>query len=166
MVDARLPELLAPETFDAFFGVFAPELFSLHRDLLSPEIAARLSAETLEILRRGADTSGSRRRAAEQACADLRARVDQRFGDCDVLVLPAATSSAPRGLGSTGSPAVSTLSSLTGVPVAAIPAGLGASGRPVGMQVWGRVGADELLLSALPHLPSRIVAPRLSSAVR
>ena len=158
VVPVQLPELLAPATFDAFFGVFAPELFSLHRTLLSPELAERLSAETLEVLRRGADTSSATRRAAEQACADLRARVDARFGDCDVLVLPAATTSAPPGLRSTGSPAMSTLSSLTGVPVAAIPAGLGASGRPVGMQVWGRRGADDLVLSALPSLPARTVA--------
>lgn len=163
VVRVQLPELLAPEMFEAFYGVFAPEFFALHRGLLSPEIAPRLGKETLEILRRGADTSNSRRRAAERTCDDLRGRLDQRFGDCDVLVLPGATSSAPRGLGSTGSPAVSTLSSLTGVPVAAIPAGLGASGRPVGVQVWGRLGADEMLLSALPHLPSRRVAPRLAS---
>ncbi|MFP5370188.1 MAG: amidase family protein, partial [Actinomycetes bacterium] len=163
VVLVQLPELLAPETFDAFFGVFAPEFFELHRGLLSPEVAARLSTQTLELLRRGADTSGDRRRAAEQACADLRTRLDQRFGDCDVLVLPAATSAAPRGLASTGSPAMSTLSSLTGVPVAAVPAGLGASGRPVGMQVWGRLGADELLLAALPSLPFRMVAPKLTS---
>ena len=162
VVPVQLPELLDPETFEAFFGVFAPEMYDLHRDLLSPEIAARLSTQTLDLLRRGADTSGDRRRAAEQTCAGLRTRLDQRFGDCDVLVLPAATSAAPRGLASTGSPAMSTLSSLTGVPVAAIPAGLGASGRPVGVQVWGRLGADELLLAALPSLPFRAVAPRLA----
>jgi Asp-tRNA(Asn)/Glu-tRNA(Gln) amidotransferase A subunit family amidase len=166
VVRVELPELLAPETFQAFFDVFTPELFSLHRDLLSPQVAARLGAETQEVLRRGADTSSSRRRAAEQACTDLRARVDERFGECDVLVLPAATSSAPRGLTSTGSPAVSTLSSLTGVPVAAVPAGLGVSGRPVGVQLWGRLGADELLLAALPHLPSRTVSPSLAQAGR
>jgi Asp-tRNA(Asn)/Glu-tRNA(Gln) amidotransferase A subunit family amidase len=166
VVHAQLPELLAPETFEAFYGVFAPEMHALHRDLLSPEMAARLSAETLEILRRGADTSGAQRRAAEQACADLRVRVDQRFGDCDVLVLPAATSSAPRGLASTGSPAASTLSSLTGVPVAAVPAGAGVSGRPVGVQVWGRPGSDEILLSALSRLPSRTVTPSLVPAGR
>ena len=162
VVRVQLPELLAPEMFEAFYGVFAPELFDLHRELLSPGIAPRLGPETVEILRRGADTSGSRRRAAERACADLRTRVDQRFGDCDVLVLPGATSSAPRGLASTGSPAVSTLSSLTGVPVAALPAGLGASGLPVGVQVWGRLGADDMLLSALRHLPSRLAAPRVA----
>jgi Asp-tRNA(Asn)/Glu-tRNA(Gln) amidotransferase A subunit family amidase len=166
VVRVELPELLAPETFQAFFDVFAPELFSLHRDLLSAQVAARLGPETKEVLRRGADTSGSRRRAAEQACTGLRARVDERFGECDVLVLPAATSSAPRGLTSTGSPAMSTLSSLTGVPVAAIPAGLGVSGRPVGVQVWGRLGADEFLLAALPHLPSRTVSPSLGQAGR
>lgn len=159
VVRVDLPELLAPEMFEAFFGVFAPELHALHRELLAQGIAERLSTETLEILRRGAETSGRRRRAAEQACADLRVSVDRRFGNCDVLVLPAATSTAPRGLASTGSPAMSTLSSLTGVPVAAVPAGLGASGRPVGVQLWGRPGADEMLLSALPHLPFRTVAP-------
>ena len=164
VVPVELPELLAPETFEAFFGVFAPECLSLHRELLSPEVAARLGPETLELLRRGAETDASRQREAEQVCADLRARVDQRFGDCDVLVLPAATSAAPRGLASTGSPAMSTLSSLSGVPVAAVPAGPGASGRPVGVQVWGRIGADELLLAALPSLPFRTVAQRLPSA--
>ena len=166
VVRVQLPELLAPETFEAFYGVFAPELHALHRDLLSPGTAARLGAETLEILRRGADTSAGHRRAAEQACAELRTRVDRRFGDCDVLVLPAATSAAPQGLASTGSPAVSTLSSLTGVPVAVLPAGAGVSGRPVGVQLWGRLGADEMLLAALARLPSRTVTPRLAPAAR
>lgn len=156
----RLPEVLAPETFDAYYGVLAPELYQLHRSLLAPDLIDKLGPKTVEILQRGRDTTATQQREAEKAVAELRTRVDGYFDRFDALILPAATSPAPRTLTHTGSPALSTLSSMAGVPITVVPAGLGRSGLPVGIQIWGRLGADETVLALLVALPSAYVAPQ------
>lgn len=156
----RLPEVLAPATFDAYYGVLAPELYQLHRSLLAPELIDKLGPKTVEILQRGRDTAATQQREAEKAVAEIRTRVDGHFDRFDALILPATTSSAPRTLTHTGSPALSTLSSMAGVPITVVPAGLGRSGLPVGIQIWGRLGADETVLALLTVLPSAYVAPQ------
>ncbi|BBX41558.1 amidase [Mycobacterium simiae] len=156
----RLPEVLAPKTFDAYYGVLAPEIYQLHRNLLSPDLIDKLGPNTVEILQRGRDTTATQQREAEKVVAEIRTRVDGYFDQFDALILPAATSCAPRTLTYTGSPALSTLSSMAGIPITVIPAGLGRSGLPVGIQVWGRWGADQTVLSLLAALPSEYVAPQ------
>lgn len=156
----RLPELLAPRMFDAFYDVLAPEIYRLHGKLLAPNVIDNLGPKTIEILQRGRDTAGAQQREADRTASDIRARVDGYFDQYDALILPAATSSAPRSLTTTGSPALSTLSSLAGVPVTVVPAGLGRSGLPVGIQIWGRLGADETVLAILAALPSDYIEPK------
>jgi len=156
----RLPELLASRTFDAYYDVLAPEIYRLHHNLLAPDVIDNIGPKTIEILQRGRDTSDAQRREADKAGSDIRARVDSYFDQYDALILPAATSSAPKSLTTTGSPALSTLSSLAGVPVAVIPAGLGRSGLPVGIQIWGRLGDDETVLAILAALPSDYIQPQ------
>lgn len=156
----RLPELLAPRMFDAFYDVLAPEIHRLHGKLLAPNVIDNLGSKTIEILQRGRDTAGAQQREADRTTSDIRARVDGYFDQYDALILPAATSSAPRSLTTTGSPALSTLSSLAGVPVTVVPAGLGRSGLPVGIQIWGRLGADETVLAILAALPSDYIEPQ------
>ncbi|MEE6178325.1 amidase [Mycobacterium sp. 050134] len=155
----RIPELLASKTFDAYYGVLAPEIYQLHRRLLAPHLVDKLGPETVEILQRGRDTTATQQREAEKAVAEFRARVDSLFDRVDALILPAATSSAPKTLTNTGSPALSTLSSMAGVPIGVVPTGLGRSGLPVGMQIWSRLGADETALALLAALPSEYVPP-------
>jgi Asp-tRNA(Asn)/Glu-tRNA(Gln) amidotransferase A subunit family amidase len=156
----RLPDLLASRTFDAYYDVLAPEIYRLHHNLLAPDVIDNIGPKTIEILQRGRDTSDAQQREADKAGSDIRARVDSYFDHYDALILPAATSSAPKSLTTTGSPALSTLSSLAGVPVAVIPAGLGRSGLPVGIQIWGRLGADETVLAILAALPSDYIKPQ------
>lgn len=156
----RIPELLASRTFDAYYDVLAPEIYRLHEKLLAPNIIDNIGPKTIEILQRGRATSGAQQREADRTRSDIRARVDSYFDHYDALILPAATSSAPRSLTTTGSPALSTLSSLAGVPVTVIPAGLGRSGLPVGIQIWARRGADETVLALLAALPSEYIQPQ------
>jgi Asp-tRNA(Asn)/Glu-tRNA(Gln) amidotransferase A subunit family amidase len=156
----RIPELLASRTFDAYYDVLAPEIYRLHEKLLAPNIIDNIGPKTIEILQRGRATSGAQQREADRTRSDIRARVDSYFDHYDALILPAATSSAPRSLTTTGSPALSTLSSIAGVPVTVIPAGLGRSGLPVGIQIWGRRGADETVLALLAALPSEYIQPQ------
>ena len=52
------------------------------------------------------------------------------------------------------------LQSVTGVPSVAVPAGLDGDGLPVGVQLWGRAGADRTVLAAAGLL-REVLRPRL-----
>lgn len=76
----------------------------------------------------------------------------------DAWVSPAAPGPAPLGLGSTGSPVMNTPWTHAGLPVVTIPAG-SIQGLPLGLQLAGRHGDDETLLSLAAHLEGRLVEP-------
>ena len=65
----------------------------------------------------------------------------------DAWVSPAATGPAPEGLGSTGDPSMNLPWTHAGLPVVTVPAGRTRDGRPLGLQIAGRFGADEALLA-------------------
>lgn len=81
--------------------------------------------------------------ARDAALADL----DRLFGDHDVLMTQAAAGEAPAGLGATGAPAYNIRWTLLGAPAISIPAGLGPSGMPIGLQLVARPGEDARLLA-------------------
>src|SRR6185437_13269594 len=53
--------------------------------------------------------------------ARCRAALSDAFGDCDVLIAPAATGEAPEGLGSTGNVAMNVVWTLLHVPCVSVP---------------------------------------------
>ena len=69
----------------------------------------------------------------------------------DLWASPAAPGIAPLGLNSTGDPVMNLPWTHAGVPAIAIPAGT-LEGMPLGLQLAGRFGADEALLSAVEAL--------------
>jgi Asp-tRNA(Asn)/Glu-tRNA(Gln) amidotransferase A subunit family amidase len=66
--------------------------------------------------------------------------------DYDVILTPATTGTAPRGLQATGSPIFCTLWTLTGMPAITVPLLRGANGLPLGMQLVAANGDDARLL--------------------
>jgi len=64
----------------------------------------------------------------------------------DVWISPAATSLAPKGIGSTGSPLMNLPWTYLGVPAVSVPAGFNQSGLPFGLQVAGNFYDDEHLV--------------------
>lgn len=80
--------------------------------------------------------------AARQLAARCRAMLETAFGDCDVLLAPAATGEAPTGLASTGDVSMNAVWTLLHVPCVCVPAGTGPNGMPLGLQVIGQVGDD------------------------
>ena len=88
--------------------------------------------------------------AAEQGRAgriQLRQRLHERMdrAQIDVWLCPAAVGPAPRGLSSTGDPAMNLPWTHAGMPVISLPFGE-LDGLPLGLQLVGRFGRDEALL--------------------
>jgi Asp-tRNA(Asn)/Glu-tRNA(Gln) amidotransferase A subunit family amidase len=88
--------------------------------------------------------------------ARCRAGLRDAFGDCDVLIAPAATGEAPKGLGSTGNAAMNVVWTLLHVPCVAVPMGNGPAGLPLGLQVIGRAGDDARTLACARWIESRL----------
>lgn len=82
--------------------------------------------------------------ARDAALPDL----DTLFGDFELLITQSAPGEAPLGLGSTGQAAYNIRWTLLGTPSLSIPAGLGPSGLPIGIQLVARPGEDARLLAA------------------
>ncbi len=69
------------------------------------------------------------------------------LGDLDILLTPSAQGEAPAGLGWTGDPAFNLAWTALHVPCVTVPAGMGPSGLPLGVQIVGRRGQDRAVLS-------------------
>jgi len=80
----------------------------------------------------------------------LRCSFDGIFDGFDCIVTPSAPGEAPIGHGDTGPAIFNKIWTLLHVPCVTVPAGLGPSGLPLGLQVVARRGRDDLaLLGAL-----------------
>jgi Asp-tRNA(Asn)/Glu-tRNA(Gln) amidotransferase A subunit family amidase len=95
-------------------------------------------------------------RSALAAAQRARCLLDEAFGDYDVLIAPAATGEAPRGLASTGNVAMNVVWTLLHVPCVGLPVGRGPQGLPLGLQVIGRIGDDARTLAAARWIESQL----------
>ena len=91
-----------------------------------------------------------------RACRDL---IPGLFGDADILLAPAVTGEAPKGLETTGEPLFQEFWTALHTPTITIPTHRGPNGLPVGIQLIARHYEDETLLTA-----ARIVLDRLGRA--
>jgi amidase len=93
---------------------------------------------------------------AQQHAAECRARFSQALGDYDVIIAPAATEEAPKGIASTGDVAMNVVWTLMHTPAVAVPAGKSSSGMPLGIQVIGRIGDDARTLACARWISERM----------
>lgn len=119
-----------------------------HWDLLHPTTHAFLKRQDGITYERWCAGLGAR----DAALADL----DRLFGDCDVLITQAAPGEAPTGLAVTGPAAYNIRWTLLGTPSLSLPAGLGPSGMPIGIQVVARPGEDAKLLACATAIEDRL----------
>ncbi len=100
------------------------------------------------------------RAAAEQGRAgriQLRQQLHERMdrAGIDLWLCPAAVGAAPRGLASTGDPAMNLPWTHAGMPAISLPYGEG-EGLPLGLQLVGRFGRDEALLGQAVQVESAL----------
>jgi Asp-tRNA(Asn)/Glu-tRNA(Gln) amidotransferase A subunit family amidase len=107
----------------------------------------KLSTVLREMIERGQRVVAVDYKAAREGRDTLRAELDKVFERFDALVTPAVKGQAPKGLDSTGSPVFCTLWTLCGAPAISLPLMRGEDGMPIGVQLVGRPGEDERLLT-------------------
>ena len=126
------------------------QLFEQAHNLAHEHIAhyAELSPRLQGILQSGKDITHAQYDAAQQHIAKCRLQLQAVFQDMDVLLTPSAQGEAPDNLSNTGDPVFCRIWTVLHTPAINVPAGLGATGMPVGLQVVGPVGSDALTLAA------------------
>jgi Asp-tRNA(Asn)/Glu-tRNA(Gln) amidotransferase A subunit family amidase len=155
----RITEVDLPEAFNAAHG--------LHGLIMSVDLARSFVAEyergrdQLSERLRGIIEDGRRALAIDYARAlevvpVLRESLDPLFSRYDMIVTPATTGQAPRGLSTTGSPVFCTIWTLLGMPSVTLPLLTGADGMPIGVQLVGRFGDDARVLRAARWLVTTI----------
>ncbi|HWB47628.1 MAG TPA: amidase [Stellaceae bacterium] len=108
---------------------------------------AQISPRLAQLFDHGMTIGADRYDAARAETAAARQALDAFFGDCAVIVVPAAPGEAPQGHEYTGNPVFNRMWTLLGTPAVTIPAGKGPSGLPVGIQLVGRIGDDARLMA-------------------
>jgi Asp-tRNA(Asn)/Glu-tRNA(Gln) amidotransferase A subunit family amidase len=148
----RVTEVELPES--------AAAALDWHRTIMEAEMAAnfeaewergreRLSEQLRGLMERGRETRALDYQKALARIPLLNEGFAEIFERFDAILTPAAASTAPLGLGSTGDPAFCTLWTLLGTPALSLPLMQGANALPLGVQLVGpRLGDARLLRTA------------------
>ena len=139
---------LAREIGEAILG---HEAYAAHRELLARK-AHLYGATCRRRLQAGANVGPVAYTEALQRREQLQAQVDRLLTDFDVIATPvtfgvAAALDDPRGLGRCGDVSFRLPFNVSGHPAIAFCTGFSADGLPLSMQLVGRRGEDERLLS-------------------
>jgi Asp-tRNA(Asn)/Glu-tRNA(Gln) amidotransferase A subunit family amidase len=113
---------------------------------------ALLSAPLEKAIRDGWAIPVAQYAAAINAAERARAASGDLFREVDILVAPSASSSAPLGLESTGSPNLNRLWTLLGMPCVSVPGLADKYGMPLGISVLAPIGEDRRALYAAAWL--------------
>jgi Asp-tRNA(Asn)/Glu-tRNA(Gln) amidotransferase A subunit family amidase len=148
VIEANLPSAFA-EAADVTVALVAYEAAQHHRGRIE-RFAPLLSQPMTALIEQGRAMSSDEYAALKERQATFRQVFAQWLteSDIDVLCMPPATGEAPQGLAYTGDPRFCSPITLLGVPTITLPAGFGAAGLPLGVQLVGSAGQDGVLLSA------------------
>jgi Asp-tRNA(Asn)/Glu-tRNA(Gln) amidotransferase A subunit family amidase len=119
----------------------------------------RLSAGLRSRIERGQQVRAQEYLQALARIPQLQASFTELFEQrYDAILTPAASGTAPVGLGSTGDPAFCSLWTLCGMPALSVPLMRGANGLPLGVQLVGARHGDGRLLRTARWLVEHIAA--------
>ncbi len=119
-----------------------------HPELLSPGLRGHFE--------RIAGLPFAEYRAARAAQRDWQTRIAAMISPGEVWLTASAPGAAPRGLEATGDPVFCRAWTLLHMPCVGLPAGTGASGLPLGVQIIAAQGADADGLAAAAWLEERL----------
>ncbi len=124
------------------------EFSQLHRAWFA-EYADRYRPETAWAMRIGLQISEADYERDLAGCLAFAASMGDRMAAAgiDAWIAPAATGPAPAGLTTTGDPTMNLPWTQARLPVISLPTGSDPGGLPLGVQLAGRPGADEALLT-------------------
>jgi Asp-tRNA(Asn)/Glu-tRNA(Gln) amidotransferase A subunit family amidase len=157
-----------PSSFDALFDAQrVVQQFETAR-ALAPELAHRramLSATLAAFLDEGLRIDAADYARALQLGRQALGDVESLFGAADVIVTPAALGAAPvLALVSTGDPLMCRPWQLLGCPCISLPAALDRDRLPLGLQLVGRPGDDQRLLSVATWIARTLDSERITHA--
>ena len=147
---ARIEEVELPEPFGHAHGAIRTIMSveaAFNLEELSLNQAPLLSATLRDFIAEGRETEAEVYLQALKLRSDLQGELERFLAKYDALITPPTTGEAPATLEHTGNPAFCSIWSLCGVPAITIPVGFGPLGLPMGLQIIGRQGDDEQLLS-------------------
>ena len=107
----------------------------------------QISVQLRNIVQDGLDTPFEDYLDAMYLMETCRARMNQAFEGCDILLTPAVDGEAPVGLGETGSPRFQALWTTLHVPTITLPTSKGPNGMPVGIQLVAPYRTDQALMA-------------------
>jgi len=117
--------------------------------------------KTLELIKEGYTVSLEEIAEAIEGRFILRNYIESLMNDngIDVWLSPSTLDDAPAGLNSTGSPLMNLPWTYSGLPTISIPAGKSCKSLPLGIQISGIYGKDEMMLAYADiiekHLPNK-----------
>jgi Asp-tRNA(Asn)/Glu-tRNA(Gln) amidotransferase A subunit family amidase len=148
----RIERVSALEDLGAIVGrnqqILAAEAAQAHREWFA-EFSDLYHPRTASLIREGQQVPAEALEQALRSALALRetlADLMQAYG-LDLWMAPSAPGPAPRGLESTGNPAMNLPWTYAGLPTLSLPSGFSAEGLPLGTQFIGRFGDDERLLA-------------------
>ena len=117
---------------------------------------ALISAGLTRQVEEGLSIPHDRYIASLKRIKQCRDQVPDVFGDCDILLAPAVTGEAPKGLDYTGDTRFQEFWTALHTPTITLPGYKGPNGLPIGIQLAGRLYEDELLLSCARWCAERL----------
>ncbi|HIE99375.1 MAG TPA: amidase [Planctomycetes bacterium] len=157
---ATIADVPLPHDFDSVLEqhgiIMAVEAAHTHRDHFAAD-PNDYSPAVRDLIERGMATVQRHYMAALDHRQQLCGGIGNCFADVDVLICPATTGPAPD-RSTTGSPAMNSPFSYTGLPTVSIPTQCSANGLPLAVQLVGRIGADSTLLESAIWCESQIAA--------
>ncbi|MET0503548.1 MAG: amidase [Candidatus Binatia bacterium] len=167
---AEIVEQLGEQVEEVELFPSAAEAWEWHRTIMTAQMAVNLAREFEQGRSRLSESLRAQlERGREVRAVDYQralARIspihdsfvelfEQRY---DAILTPAATGSAPKGLGSTGDPSFCTLWTLCGMPAISLPLLQSEAGLPLGVQIVGPRHGDARLLRTARWLAGRVAA--------
>jgi Asp-tRNA(Asn)/Glu-tRNA(Gln) amidotransferase A subunit family amidase len=163
----ELAEILGDDCRDLPLSEPFNHLVDMHRNIMYADLAknyasyyergkGQLSNTLCEMIEYGQKVSAVDYNCAISGQDLLNSGLNSCFEHYDMIITPAATGEAPKGLEGTGSPIFNTLATYCGVPSISLPLMEGPNGLPLGVQVIGPRGDDARLLRNANWLINRV----------